>query len=285
MQVSLAQRLRFAKFGAVLGLLASCAIADPPPAVAPSQPLPPVDPQVDAILTRLEARTVTDLKARLVWEIQHDVQMNADNPEVITRKGEISYKDARPVPKFYVKFTERVSGGRKQKQEEEHLFDGRWYTELNSAAKTVTRREMRRADDPRNPFKLGDGGTFPVPFGQEKQEILREFEVRLEPAGSGDPKNTDHLVLTPHKWSRMSDDYQSLDFWVQRGGAEDGLPVKVRMAKLDGNGRLDSYVTVTFGEAKLDRGLSDNVFRINTPLGYQLIEEPLVSDPTNAPPK
>ncbi len=266
--------------GLAVGVLCgvACAQSAPAPTTAPatapaaSQPTssparhsaPALDPRVDEILTRLEKRDVENLHARLSWKQRYVVDME---DEAVTKIGEIWYKKAKPTAKFLIKFTEKLAAGRSDKLDEQHLFDGEWYVELQSRTKTVTRRQVRRATDRGDPYKVGQG-IFPLPFGQKKDDILREFDVtRIAPA-QDDPAGTDHLRLVPYKGTSTADRYKQLDFWVAQGGPIEGLPVRVQVAKLTGAGTLDSYITVTFADADLERELSPSLFEIKTPPGY-----------------
>ena len=225
---------------------------------------PKLDPVVDKILTRLEARQVNDLRAKLRWELTYLVE--EDEPDI--KLGEIWYKQEKPVAKFLVHFKEKIAGNRKRKLDEKHMFDGYWYVELQARTKIITRREIRRPDDPGNPYKIGEG-PFPLPFGQKKADILREFEVTRVPPANNDPPATDHLKLAPREGTRTGETYKVLDFWVANQGAHPGLPVKVRTAKKDGTGELNSYITITFERVQLNTGFSSSIFKIEKPPGYE----------------
>ena len=225
---------------------------------------PKLDPVVDKILTRLEARQVNDLRAKLRWELTYLVE--EDEPDI--KLGEIWYKQEKPVAKFLVHFKEKIAGNRKRKLDEKHMFDGYWYVELQARTKIITRREIRRPDDPGNPYKIGEG-PFPLPFGQKKADILREFEVTRVPPANNDPPATDHLKLAPREGTRTGETYKVLDFWVANQGAHPGLPVKVRTAKKDGTGELNSYITITFERVQLNTGFSSSIFKIKKPPGYE----------------
>lgn len=233
---------------------------DTAPAAAPAVP----DPELDRILTRLEQREVRDLRAGLVWQQWYVLDSEDD---LLTKRGEIWYQQAEPVARFLIQFRERISGTRKDRIDERHLFDGCWYTELQSATKTVQRREIRRPDDPANPYKVGEG-VFPLPFGQKKADILREFAVERIPPSEGDPPATDHVRLVPREGTRTGASYRELDFWVSREGPTAGLPVKVRVAKLDGTGKVNSHITIGFSDVRLNTGFSSSLFEIRTPPGY-----------------
>lgn len=229
-----------------------------------------LDPKVDEILTRIEQREIQDLRARLRWQMEYALTEDKE-----TKLGEIWYKDEEPVGQFKVRFESRVREGRKDRLSEEHLFDGNWYIEKrDEPSKTITRREVRAKDDPRDPFKLGEG-AFPLPFGQTKQSILREFDVELRDTRERDPEGTEKLRLTPRENTHTGQDYAWLEFWVAREGRQAGLPVQVRAAKLDGTGTVNSYITVHFTDAELNTGFASSVFRIDTPPGYEEIVEPL----------
>jgi hypothetical protein len=235
------------------------------------------DPEVDKILTRLEEREVRDLRAKLSWQQQYVTDTEED---ALTKIGEIWYQKAQPVAKFRIHFSESITGGRKDKLDEEHLFDGCWYTELQSRTKTLTRREIRKPDDPTDPYKLGQG-PFPLPFGQKKQDVLREFDVQRMPLAAGDPPNTDHLRLTPRPGTQTAQTYKYLEVWVSQEGSTAGLPIKVRTAKLKGTGQLDAFITTTFSDVQLNSGFSTSVFEFKAPSGYEVMEERL--DPAADP--
>jgi len=238
----------------------------------------PLDPRVDKILTRLEQREVHDLRAKVRWELKYVIE---EEEEPNRKFGTIWYKQVEPVAKFKVHFDAKISGNRKRKLDEEHLFDGRWYVELQSRTKTVTRREIRREGESSNPYKLGEG-AFPLPFGQKKADILAEFKVRLVPEKKTDPPQTDHLHLVPQPGTNTGRTYKTLDFWVARGGDHAGLPVKVVAGKKDGTGAVNSYIEITFSNIELNSGFSDSVFKIEVPKGYEEIVERL--EPIEPPP-
>ena len=260
----------------VLGLLSPAVAAQPagtaPPATTqPAVSPPALDPEVDKILTRLEQRKVKDLRARLAWQLRYVT----DAPEDSTiKRGEIWYQDTKPVARFFIRFTEKIAAGRKDRLDERHLFDGQWYVTLNSRTKTVERNEVRKPNDKRDPYKIGKG-MFPLPFGQKKADILREFKVEKIAPGADEPENTDHIRLIPRAQTQTGQRYRRLDFWVSREGKTAGLPVMVQVAKLDGTGKVNSYITVSFADARLNEGVSGSIFAIKTPAGYDESKNPL----------
>lgn len=259
-------RSKLAGMITLLAVGAPLSAENPPAATQPA-----LDPQVDRILTRLETREVHDLRARVSWKLKYVLDLDED---AVTKQGRIWYQQQKPVPKFLVHFDRKITANRLHKLDERHMFDGRWYVELNSETKTLVRREIRRAGDPANPYKLGEG-PFPVPFGQKKADILKEFSVALVPPAPDDPPETDHLRLVPRPGSQTGRDYQAVDVWIARGGRFHGLPVKVHTAKKDGTGKVNSYLTITFDEIRLNEGFSGGVFELRAPPGYDVHEERL----------
>ncbi len=232
---------------------------------------PVVDPEVDKILTRLEQREVHDLRARLTWRQRYVIDEEED---ATTKRGRIWYQDADPVARFKIHFDSKITRQRKDKISEIHLFDGQWYTECQARSKTCWRHEVRRPDDPGDPYKVGEG-VFPLPFGQKKEDILREFDVVRLDDDKDAPEGTDRLRLTPRPETETGKSYKRIDFWVNREGRLAGLPVKVQVAKKRPTGQLDSYITITFDDIELNTGFSAGVFEMKVPQGYEVIEERL----------
>ncbi len=248
---------------------ASCTARQGAPAAAATRH---PDDVVDRILTRLEDRKIDDLKAKILWELEY---VSSEEGEAPDRKvGKLWYKSAEPDPKFKVNFEYRIVDGKKQKLDEDHSFDGYWYVELQRQQKMLTRREVRAPGDKRNPYKLGEG-VFPLPFGQKKADILKEFDVTRIPEASDDPKQTDHLRMFPRDGTNTARLYKVVDFWIAREGKLSGLPIQVRAGKLDGTGEVNSYIRIKFDDVELDNGFADSVFKIEKPAGFTEHVEPL----------
>ncbi len=260
----------------VVGVSVSAQTLRQPAAAPSSQPV--LDVETDRILTRLENREVHDLRANISWRQRY---VRDPEDEAVIKQGELWYQDRDPVARFLIEFKSRIIGDKRRKLNERHMFDGCWYVEVQSRTKMITRRQIRRPDDPGDPYKVG-AGVFPLPFGQKKEDILREFVVTHIPPAADDPPATDHLRLVPRTGTRSGDSYRELDFWINREGSSAGLPIKVRVAKVAGTGKVNSYITVTFDDVRLNQGFSSSVFEIKTPRGYEETIEEL--EPAAPPP-
>lgn len=246
------------------------------PSSAPASAPAALDPIADKMLTRLEERDIRDVQAKVVYARQAILSFD-DKPD--TQTGTIQYLEAKPCPKFLVEFDQVIRGDRKRPLNEKHLFDGVWYVHLNGRdnINSVERTQIRRPGDAANPFKISDG-RFPLPWGQKKADILAEYMVKSAENDKGDPADTDRLHLIPRPGTKSATRYAWVDFWVSRSGDLAGLPVQVRVAEFDGEGKMNSTLTVSFENAKLNGGISDSIFKIETPRGWLEDVKPLEED-------
>ena len=58
------------------------------------------------------------------------------------------------------------------------LFEGGWLLEFDTPRKRLTRRQLVRAGEAIDPLRVGEG-PFPVPLGQPRADVEREFEVSI----------------------------------------------------------------------------------------------------------
>lgn len=253
---------------------------DAPPAAPVAKPPTPaaLDPRLDEILTRLESQKVASLAAEVSWQQQYVIDLPED---ATTKIGRIWYQDVKPVARFVIHFTRSIASGRRDTLDERHMFDGEWYTEMQSRSKSFVRQQVRRATDPGDPYRIGQG-VFPLPFGQKKEDIVREFVAALVDPLPADPPDTDHVRLTPRPGTRIGEVYGQMDFFVSRRGDLAGLPIRVRVAKKDGAGKVNATITITFDDVRLNTGVEDSVFDLQPPDGYQVTVEPL-PPPATAP--
>lgn len=290
--------------GIIATLSAGCAMAQDGPASAPARPdngaaprivvstsrpvdsrpaeNDPIDPKADEILTRMEQRKLAAVETRVSWKVAWVLD---EEDEAVTKLGTLWYAEGNPTAKFLVKLHKRIVGNAQGDLDEQYLFDGRWLVELQAASSpgVVTRRELQPEGAAGNPFKFGEG-PFPVPFGQSKADILREFRVSHVPPAKDDPPGTDHLRMLAREGSRIGQDYRSVDLWVVRDDPNlSGLPIQVKAAKLDGSGQLNSIITVKFTDPNLRPNVPATLFRIDTPPGFQEIVERLGAPPPETP--
>jgi hypothetical protein len=190
-------------------ILAPFAWAQDPPVKGPEEK--PVSAAVEEILTRLERRSdgLKDIRCKIEF-IEED-KMNLTKQ---TKSGRILLLMAEPNPKFLIHFEKSKRDGIMGKQEW-YLFDGRWLLEAIERIQQVTKKEIARPGEKQDFFDI-EKSPFPLPFGQKKDKILKNFHVELVKPVSTDPSNTDHLLCKPKPDSPMAKKYAQLDFFVER---------------------------------------------------------------------
>lgn len=202
-----------------LGISAS-AFSDAPDRSNPSQA------RIDEILTKLQERSdgLKDIRCKVRFVDEDRINLSKR-----TKYGTILFLITKPNPHFLIHFDRTEADGILGKQEW-YLFDGRWLYEALERIAQVTKREIARPGESIDLFDL-ERAPFPLPFGQKKEAILRNFAVTLLPPAAGDPPDTDHLSCTPKPNSTMYDKYDRVEFFVRN---DINLPSRVVVTKNDG---------------------------------------------------
>jgi hypothetical protein len=108
----------------------------------------------------------------------------------ITRStGEIAFaadaaQDGSPRRRFAVHFVDKWTGDRYSDGPETRqtiAFDGRWLWDVIHSERQINKREIVPEGQTVDPFELGDGPFPPLPIGQQKEDILRRYQVTLVP--------------------------------------------------------------------------------------------------------
>ncbi len=182
--------------------------------------------RIDEILTQLQHRS-DDLK-----DIRCEVRFVEDDRINLTQRtkfGEILFLMTKPNPHFLIYFQKTETDGVLGKQEW-YLFDGQWLYQAVERTAQVTKQEVAEPDKEFDLFDL-EKAPFPLPFGQKRETILRNFDVTLAPTAPGDPPNTEHLICISKADSRLYRKYERLDLFVHR---DIHLPSRIVVTKNDG---------------------------------------------------
>lgn len=181
---------------------------------------------VDRVLTALQERgdALKDIRCRVRF-----VEDDRVNLTKRIKEGRILLSMGDPNARFLIQFDKTEADGIAGKREW-YLFDGRWLFEGIERLEQVTKREMARPGEKLNLFDL-ETAPFPLPFGQKKETIRRNFEVTLLPPSASDPPATDHLVCIPKPESKFYDRYDKLEFFVLK---DLHLPSRIVVTKNDG---------------------------------------------------
>lgn len=231
--------------------LLSIACAAPPEDPSPTPQAGPELPdriRIERILQRHEDRgqSIKTIRCDVVY--REDDRMNLRE---VRKTGEIALMVTDANPKIYVHFAKSWTDGTGGKQEW-YLFDGEWWHEGIERLRKVTSRQLVRPGERFDPFDI-ETAAFPLPFGQKKDKLLRNFDVALVPPAPGDPPETDHLTFTPKPDTRLADKYDSIEFFIRR---DNDLPARVVMTKKGG----DEDIIAEFSDVKINAPLTGEVF-------------------------
>src|SRR5207247_2323303 len=117
---------------------------------------------------------------------------------------------------------------------EYELIEGK-LIERNYRTKKQETDQIIRPGEKIDLFKLGQG-PFPLPIGQPKEEVHKQFEVKKgEPSKDNpDPANTVHIQLIPNPDTRLARKLKTIDAWVD---VKSHMPI--RIATIDHNETMD----------------------------------------------
>ena len=224
MLCSLAATLAFGPAG-----FAQVAAATTPSAVAPATATTPAtaanalpaDASVDQTLDALDT-VGRDLKSFTALVKLSETDEIAQ--DTVVRTGKFVYQalgagDSR----LRVTFDTRIQDGASQPQKIEYLLDKGWLIDRNYARKIEVNRQMLRPGEKVNLMKLGEG-PFPLPIGQKKEDVRKQFDVKRVELAEGELKDTIHLQLTPVAGTRFERDFVSIDVWVDQNSH---MPVRI----------------------------------------------------------
>lgn len=252
--------------------IATAAYAIAPAAQSPGESQA-VDPRVDDILTRLEARrdTLKDLSAGIKFVNEDNINFTKT-----TKIGRFAVLLGQGNPRCKVAFEKSEMDGILGKREW-YIFDGAWWLEGSERNAQVTKRQVVEEGTDYDPFDL-DETPFPIPIGQKKEKILRNFEVTLVPPRIGEPEGLIHLLCVPKKGSRFHRKYDSLDIYVH---PKLDLPVRIITKRNDGMDVTTAELT-GLTEKSINQGLSKSDFAPPKEFkDYKEVVEPLA--PSKAP--
>ena len=249
-------------------LWASACVAEPPdkntddksaPKESPEKRPTSGDSETDRILDRLEAKgkAIQGLTCKLTYRYVTGGPVQ----DTMTKLGRLSFTRGRTNSMFLIEFESRIADGEKIKNVEKYAFDGEWFTEFNEKSRSVTRRQIVRKGERIDPFKLGNG-PFPMPFGQKRDEILREFTVERRKPELEDPPGSIHLHCVPRRGTQLASKYSRVEIFVDR---KIELPIRiVSESKMD-----SSRIEVDFKGVNTDAAPAGSRFNIACPAGFQ----------------
>ena len=223
--------------------------------------------EVESILDRLEqaGKDIHAIRCRVKFKTVDNLNITET-----TRNGTIQFKRSTPHPMFLVSFDKMVADDVVLPHKVWYLFRDRWLIEANSKSENRIDREVLSPGETADFFDL-DKAPFPMPFGQKKEQILKNFEVKLIPSQPGDPKDCDHLLCKPRPESLLVRDYGRLDYYVSR---KLNLPLRILVEDAPGtNLKIADFEDLT--EKNINLNLPDGAFVLPKETnGYHKTTEP-----------
>ena len=196
-----------ASFPIILSLLLlSCTFADPPADIGGRELSD--KSSIDEVLDALDARG-HDFKT-FTANIKHtDSDLSFGDDTVKT--GKAIYQDlGNGNARIRVSFdTSQHNDKTKKERNDYELIDGK-LIERHYATTSQTTTQVIRPGQKIDLFKLGQG-PFPLPIGQPKEEVHKQFAVKKVDPGKDDPSGTVHIELTPVPDTRMARKFK----WIQ----------------------------------------------------------------------
>jgi outer membrane lipoprotein-sorting protein len=239
------------------------------PATAQTAPVGDLTPDssIDQILDALKTRG-DDLKT-----FSAKVALESIDPGLgssSTQRGTVIYDNNRTGANARIRviFDEVEEDQKIRKEKHEYLLDGEWLTERSFREKSQIRRQVLAPGEKMNLLKLGEG-PFPLPTGQPKDEVKKQFEVQKIVPSKDDPAGTVHIRLTPKPETRFAKQFKKIDVWVD---AKTHFTNRIDVADPNGISAKSTKLT----DIKVNEPLKDDDFKLE-PINekeWKLIEEP-----------
>jgi outer membrane lipoprotein-sorting protein len=225
------------------------------------------DSPLDTVLDALEQRG-KDLK-----DFSADVTLTSVSErtgESSAQTGKVVYQDrGQGDSRIKVNFDKRkLESGATQNHKQDYLLQDGWLTDRDYQKKLEVRRQVLKPGQKMNMLKLGEG-PFPLPIGQEKGEVKKQFDVtKLAPAAD-DPKDTVHVKLVPKKDSQFEKRFRQIDVYVD---VKTNMPRRIETSE-----KPDTARSTELTNLKLNAGVKDDQFtlpNIDREQGWNRREEP-----------
>jgi outer membrane lipoprotein-sorting protein len=141
-----------------------------------------------------------------------------------SRTGVVYYqKQSDGNARIHVLFDTQTSGGATSQQKIEYLLADGWLTDRDYSRKTEIVRQVLKPGEKVDLLKLGEG-PFPLPIGQAKEDVYKQFDVTKPPAAKDDLANSLHLQLKPKTGTQFADKFSSIDVYVD---LKSGFPARI----------------------------------------------------------
>ncbi len=225
--------------------------------LASCQPKCPDANSVETILEQLRQKT-TELKS-YQGQVEYKFIQPLLESEAL-RKGALYYARFGKQSKLRINFeTLKQDDEKEQKYIERFIFDGIWLTHIDYQIKTIKRYELTEPNKPLDAFDVA-GKNLPIIGFTKIDDLKKQFEVKLVEQKKDKPQSFIQLHLKVKRDSIYTDDYISIDFWIDK---ELGLPAKVAAVSTE-----EDIYEIKFLKPKLNKKINKKVFEYKIPRGF-----------------
>ncbi len=193
----------------------------------------PVEQEMSAelALENIERVQVTSLTADVSYTRTDPI---LDRREI--RTGKLLFRMVDGKREAAILFDTLIIGRRRETKQKHYIFSGRWMAEVDHDKKQFIKRELVAPDEKEiDPFGLG-GGPIPLPIGQSKESVLKNFVVTMvEKPTEGSLSKLDDNVVGLHLLPIAKDEWEYINLYYD---PETWLPVGVEKVDMDGSKRV-----------------------------------------------
>jgi outer membrane lipoprotein-sorting protein len=222
------------------------------------------DATVDQVLDALKVRGDT-LKS-----FSADVNLTtADQATGDTsgQEGAINFQQRDPRNgRIRVSFKQRTEGDRQIAENRQYTLSDGWLVDRDFDKHVEVRRQVVRPGEKIDLLKLGEG-PFPLPIGQDKDQVHQQFDVSLVAPAKDDPPQSIHLLLKPKPDTDLARRYVQIDVAVDR---QTGMPVRIITQDVSG----ERVQTTQLTNIRMDVPMGDTDFALPPVQGWDQTEEP-----------
>jgi hypothetical protein len=232
---------------------------------APAGPLNP-NSSLDQILDALHQRGV-GLKDFAGDVVLADTDALTGDTQTFT--GKVWFQEKGPGDaRIRVRFDKKQIGKRVDEQARmEYVLDDGWLIERDYKRKLQVDRQVLKPGEKINLLKLGEG-PFPLPIGQPREEVLKQFDVKKIDPAADDPQGTIHVQLAPKKGTQFARKFSLIDVWID---PQSHFPRKIKT--LDTNQTEIKSTDLT--NIQVNQNLTDQQFTLEKVEGWTVKSEPM----------
>lgn len=158
---------------------------------------------------------------------------------------------------------------KERKSREQFFFDGVWLTYVDHELKSAEQHQMAEPNDPIDAFTLVSRRVPVVGFSQI-HDLEKQFEIELveQPPGEASPFHHLHLKAKPESMYR--DDYNTINFWIDKKA---GLPAKIVAVDAE-----HDVHEIALTDARINSGIRRSIFDVDIPADFSVERVPLRRD-------